>query len=182
MRTRYFKYLLLISIAGFVCALDQLTKMYIHIRLRVGDVIEVIPEFFNITYVRNPGAAFGFLSESHPMFRDIFFFLIPPIALVIVLSVLRSVANSDRIQITSLALIFGGAVGNYIDRVRAKLSGEGTQYVIDFLDFYYKDYSWPAFNVADISIVCGIGLLILVMIRDSKKALALSRRAKLSKQ
>lgn len=177
MRAKYFKYLLLVSIAGFVCALDQLTKMYIHIRLRVGDIIEVIPDFFNITYVRNPGAAFGFLSESHPVFRDIFFFLIPPIALVIVLSVLKSVANSDRIQITSLALIFGGAIGNYIDRVRAKLSGEGTQYVIDFLDFYYKEYSWPAFNVADISIVCGIGLLIVVMIRDSKRAFAQSKKA-----
>ena len=181
MRVKYFKYLLLVSISGFVCALDQLTKMYIHVRLRVGDIIEVIPEFFNITYVRNPGAAFGFLSESHPLFRDIFFFLIPPVALAIVLSVLRSVENSDRVQITSLALIFGGAIGNYIDRVRAKLSGEGTQYVIDFLDFYYKDYSWPAFNVADISIVCGIALLILVMIRDSKKALAASKKKKEAK-
>ncbi len=171
MSSKYFKYLLLVSISGFLCALDQLTKMYVHVSLRVGDVIEVIPDFFNITYVRNPGAAFGFLSESNPVFRDIFFFLIPPIALLVVISVLRSVENSDRIQITSLSLIFGGAIGNYIDRVRGKLSGEGTQYVIDFLDFYYKGYSWPAFNVADIGIVSGIILLIIVMIRDSKKAI-----------
>ena len=177
MKTGYFKYLLLASISGLVCALDQLTKMYIHISLRVGDVIEVIPEFFNITYVRNPGAAFGFLSESNPVFRDIFFFLIPPVALTIVISVLKTVENSDRVQITSLSLIFGGAIGNYIDRVRGKLSGENTQYVIDFLDFYYRDFSWPAFNVADISIVSGIILLILIMIRDSKKAWAAKKQS-----
>ena len=162
------KYLILLSISGTIIAIDQLTKMYIHTQFRVGESVTVIKNFFNITSVRNPGAAFGFLADTHPGFRDIFFLIVPPIALVIIITVLRTVSNKDKIQIIGLSLVFGGAIGNYIDRVRFR-------YVIDFLDFHYKNlYTWPAFNVADICIVSGIGLLILLMIRDAKQSKAQS--------
>lgn len=152
------KYLILLAVAGATIALDQATKMYIHTQFRLSESVSVIPDFFDITYVRNYGAAFGILSNSQPTFREIFFLSMPPIALIIILLILRGVPNNDRWQIFGLSLVFGGAIGNYIDRVRFR-------YVIDFLDFHYKSqFSWPAFNVADSAIVCGVGILLLHML------------------
>ena len=157
------KYFILTSISGAIIALDQLTKMYIYVYFRVGESAVVIPGFFNITSVRNPGAAFGFLASADSVFRDTFFMILPPVAMLIILFILKRVANDDTLQIVALSLIFGGAIGNYIDRIRF-------QHVIDFLDFHFKNYyTWPAFNVADICIVTGIGIFILLMIRDAKE-------------
>jgi signal peptidase II len=156
------KYLYLILISGFLVAFDQLIKIYIHTHFQLGESTEVIPSFFNITYVRNFGAAFGFLSESHPTFREIFFLTMPPIALLIILAILRGVAETDKLQIIALSSVFGGAIGNYIDRVRFR-------YVIDFLDFHINNkYSWPAFNIADMAIVGGVGLLLFLMVLEEK--------------
>lgn len=158
------KYLLLIAISGVMITLDQLTKMIIHTSYHLGESTTVVPGFFNITYVRNYGAAFGFLANVNPTFRELFFLSIPPIALIIILRVLKGVHDEDRIQILSLSLIFGGAIGNYIDRLRFR-------FVIDFLDFHYKNiYSWPAFNVADSAIVCGVAILLLLTVRQEKNA------------
>jgi signal peptidase II len=156
------KYLLLIAISGALITLDQVTKMFIHTGYRLGESKTVIQDFFNITYVRNYGAAFGFLANVEPAFREVFFLSIPPIALLIILRVLKGVSDEDRIQIFSLSVIFGGAIGNYIDRIRFR-------YVIDFLDFHYKGiYAWPAFNVADSAIVCGVSILLLLTIRSKE--------------
>lgn len=153
------KLTLLALISGFSIAMDQATKLWIHANFYLGQSIEVIPNFFNITYVKNPGAAFGFLANSNPFFRDMFFLIIPPVALVVIYMILRTVDVKDRIQIFALSCVFGGAIGNYIDRLRLR-------YVIDFLDFHYQNtYSFPAFNVADISIVTGICLLFLLSFR-----------------
>ena len=157
-----FKYVFLIAWSTFAVALDQLTKIYIHTRFQLGESITVIENFFNITYVRNPGAAFGFLAESHPDFREAFFLTIPPVAMVIILMILRGVSDKDRWQIFALSSIFGGAIGNYIDRLRFR-------YVIDFLDFHlYQKYSWPAFNVADSAIVVGVIILMVLMWLEKK--------------
>lgn len=157
------KYLLVLLIACFVIVIDQVTKIYIHTKFQLGESIVVIKDFFNFTYVRNYGAAFGFLAESHPTFREIFFLSMPPIAIIIIGMILRTVKDNDFLQISGLALICGGALGNYIDRLNYR-------YVIDFLDFHlYNKYSYPAFNIADSAIVCGVGILILVMILEKKK-------------
>ncbi|WP_413558736.1 signal peptidase II [Bdellovibrio sp. HCB209] len=158
------KYIWLVAIAGFLIALDQVTKLYVHTHFHLGESLPVIPNFFNFTYVRNFGAAFGFLAESHPSFRELFFLSMPPIALIIILGIMRGVKDDDTKQIIALSSIFGGAIGNYIDRVRFR-------YVIDFLDFHiYGKWSWPAFNVADMAIVGGVGLLLALMfIENSKK-------------
>lgn len=158
------RYLMLAAIAAFVIALDQLTKLYIHTHFDLGEYISVIPNYFNITYVRNTGAAFGFLRDSHETFRTLFFLSMPPLAMITILAIMRGVENSDRIQIVALSGIFGGAVGNYIDRIRFG-------FVVDFLDFHWRNqYSWPAFNVADSAIVCGVLVLILLMRRPVKAA------------
>lgn len=157
------KYIWLVLISGFLVAMDQLVKVYVHTHFHLGESVIVIPNFFNLTYVRNFGAAFGFLAESHPSFREIFFLSMPPIAMVIILGILRGVKDTDTKQIIALSSIFGGAIGNYIDRVRFR-------YVIDFLDFHlYNRWSWPAFNIADMAIVGGVGLLLLLMFLENKK-------------
>lgn len=157
------KWLLLVSISGFLIALDQLTKLYIHANFFVGQTVPVIPDIFHITYVRNPGAAFGFLAQSNPAFREAFFLLVPLIAVVIILNILRKVDETDKLQIIALSMIFGGAIGNYVDRIRLR-------YVIDFLDFHYKNvWTYPAFNVADSAIVTGVGILVLIMLRERKQ-------------
>jgi signal peptidase II len=151
------KYIWLAAISGFLVAFDQIVKLYVHTHFHLGESVAVIPNFFNLTYVRNFGAAFGFLAESHPSFRELFFLSMPPIALIIILGILRGVKDSDTKQIIALSCIFGGAIGNYIDRIRFR-------YVIDFLDFHlYGRWSWPAFNIADMAIVGGVGLLLLLM-------------------
>lgn len=157
------KYIWLVLISGLLVALDQLIKAYVHTHFHLGESVSVIPNFFNITYVRNFGAAFGFLAESHPSFRELFFLSMPPVALVIILAILRGVKDDDTKQIIALSSIFGGAIGNYIDRIRFR-------YVIDFLDFHlYNRWSWPAFNIADMAIVGGVGLLLLLMFIENKK-------------
>lgn len=163
------KYLVLATIAGFLVALDQLTKIYIHANFSLGESVPVIQDIFHITYVRNIGAAFGIFRDMPELFRTLFFLSMPPIAMIIILFMLKSVENSDRWQVFSLSAIFGGAIGNYIDRLRFG-------FVVDFLDFHYKDvWSYPAFNVADSAIVCGVILLLVLMTyrdRASKKAQA----------
>lgn len=167
------KYLSLCTLAGSIVALDQLTKMYIHANFTLGESVPVIQDIFHITSVRNIGAAFGIFRDASEIFRQIFFLSMPPIAMVIILTMLRNVENSDRWQIFALSMIFGGAVGNYIDRLRYG-------YVIDFLDIHYKDsWSYPAFNVADSTIVSGVCLLLLITyIRERHTRTIQSKSAK----
>lgn len=151
------KYLVLATVASFLVVLDQLVKIYVHANFQLGESVPVIQDIFHITYVRNTGAAFGIFREMPAWFRDGFFLSMPPLALIIILMMLRSVANNDHVQVLSLSMIFGGAIGNYIDRLRFG-------YVIDFLDFHYRDvWSYPAFNIADSAIVTGVCLLLLVL-------------------
>ena len=151
------KFLILATIACVVIVLDQLTKLYVHSGFALGESLPVVRDIFHITYVRNTGAAFGIFREMGELFRQLFFLSMPPIAMVIILVMLRNVESHDRWQIFALSLIFGGAVGNYIDRLRFG-------YVIDFLDFHYKEvWSYPAFNLADSAIVGGVGLLLVLM-------------------
>lgn len=158
------KYLVLATISGFLVALDQLTKIYIHANFSLGETVPVIQDIFHITYVRNIGAAFGIFRDMPEIFRQIFFLSMPPIAMLVILFMLKGVASSDRWQVFSLSLIFGGAIGNYIDRLRFG-------FVVDFLDFHYKNvWSYPAFNVADSAIVCGVILLLVIMTVRERQA------------
>jgi signal peptidase II len=161
------KYLVLAAIAGFIVAFDQLVNLYVHGNFQLGESVPVIRDIFSITYVRNTGAAFGIFHDYSEIFRRLFFFSMPPIALVVILFMLRTVESTDRWQILALSMIFGGAIGNYIDRLRFG-------FVVDFLDFHYKDvWSYPAFNVADSAIVGGVGLLLIMMtLRDRALARA----------
>lgn len=160
------RYVILVTFSAFLIALDQLAKMYIHLHFQLGESVPVISGLFNFTYVRNPGAAFGFLAQTHPQFRENFFLIMPPIALIIILAILRGVRDDDYWQTFALSSIFGGAIGNYLDRIQF-------HYVIDFLDFHWNEkYTWPAFNIADMAIVGGVGALLIMMALDARKAKA----------
>lgn len=151
------RYLVLCTIASAIVAFDQLVKIYVHGNFDLGESWPVIQDIFHITYVRNTGAAFGIFREAHELFRQIFFLSMPPLAMIIILTMMKSVPDSDRWQVFSLSLIFGGAIGNYIDRLRFG-------YVIDFLDVHYKNvWSYPAFNIADSAIVGGVMILLTIM-------------------
>lgn len=157
------KYLYLILITAIVVILDQITKMYINLNFRLGESVPVIQDIFHITYVRNTGAAFGLFSNASELFRTLFFLSLPPVAMLVIFMLLKNTPDKEKLQSIALCLVFGGALGNYIDRIRFR-------YVIDFLDFHYKNvWSYPAFNVADISIVCGVMVLFYFMFMEEWK-------------
>lgn len=152
-----FRFRLLLFVSLAVLALDQATKLYIDRRFSLYESVTVIENFFNITYVRNKGAAFGILADN--AFRVPFFITVACIAAVGILWYLRKLGEGQKLHVLALSLVFSGAVGNLIDRVRF---GE----VIDFLDVHWFQHHWPAFNVADSAICVGVGLLLLDMWRQ----------------
>ena len=147
--------------ATLIVIFDQVTKAWILSSMRLHESFAVIDGFFNITSVRNPGAAFGFLAGAPPLFRAVFFIAVTVGAIVLILYYLRISMIDDYPIILSLSLIFSGAAGNLIDRVRF---GE----VVDFLDVYIGSYHWPAFNVADSAITIGATVMIFAMLRRRK--------------
>lgn len=157
MKTRYTLFAI-ISVVGII--IDQITKIAIDRSMQLFDSIPVVENFFNITYVRNKGAAFSFLSNAS--WRLPFFITISAVAAVVILVAFRRLRDNQRLAHISLAMIFSGAVGNLIDRVRL---GE----VIDFLDVHWYRLHWPAFNVADSLICVGVFLLAVDMILEDKR-------------
>jgi signal peptidase II len=122
--------------------------------------ITVVENFFNITYIRNKGAAFGFLAETS--FRLPFFILVSIIAVVVIIGVFRKLRPEQTFTAIALSLIFAGALGNLIDRIRL---GE----VIDFIYVHWYAHYWPAFNVADSAICIGVFLLAIDMFLDERR-------------
>jgi signal peptidase II len=148
----------IISVIGLV--MDQVSKLYIDRTMALYQSIPVIDGFFNIFYIRNKGAAFSFLSQAS--WRLPFFIAISLIASLVILVAFGKLRNDQRLAQVSLAMIFSGAVGNLIDRLRL---GE----VIDFLQVYWKNLYWPAFNVADSFICVGVALLALDMLLEERR-------------
>lgn len=168
---------LLLALAVF--ALDQATKWIIKTRLELFETIPVLGEFFSITSVRNRGAAFGILQG-----QQAFFLIITVVFLVGISWYLHRMAKERKaLTATGLAMMLGGAVGNFIDRARY---GE----VVDFFKLHFRfsvfgldvDYVYPIFNVADIGIVLGAALVLLHALlewrRESKAAREAGEQAK----
>lgn len=152
------KYKILGVIMPLTLILDQLTKYIVLAKFSLHEVLPIIPGFFDFTYVRNTGAAFGILAQADPRFRIPFFFIVPVVALVAIFLVFRKIGDRDKKMAVALALVIGGALGNLIDRV---VFG----YVIDFLLFHWKyEYQFPAFNIADSAICVGVGILMLDLV------------------
>ena len=156
MKPRYTMFTIL-TIVGLL--LDQATKLYIDRTMQLFDSIPVLTDFFHITYVRNRGAAFSFLSNAS--WRLPFFIGITFVAAIAILVAFHKLRDDQKLAQVSLAMIFSGAIGNLIDRVRL---GE----VIDFLDAHWYRHHWPAFNVADSLICVGVFLLAVDMLLEDR--------------
>ena len=130
--------------------LDQVTKLYVRNNLPLHQKNEVIKDFFYFTHVENTGAAFGILKNGR------YFFIILTAAIVVVLVILMKKNHSGIFRLT-LSFIIAGAIGNWIDRV---FFG----HVTDFFDFYLFGYDYPVFNVADICVNIGAGLMMIYIL------------------
>ena len=147
----------LIAICIFTL-LDQLSKKQIVDYLKLGEKIEIIKNFFNITHVRNYGAGFSILQNAR-----LFLSLVSIIAIGVLAYLLVTTKKKNTLTTISYLMVISGALGNLLDRLR-----QG--YVVDFLDFKIFGWDYPVFNVADIFITVGCFLLILVSLKGEKDA------------
>lgn len=149
-----------LALALVIVLADQATKIAAERAFALGDSVP-ITSFFNLVLAYNKGAAFSFLADAGGWQKH--FLTVVGIGASLFILVLLSRHGTQRLFSVALSLILGGAIGNVVDRV---LYG----HVIDFLDFHYAGWHWPAFNVADSAIVCGAGLLILDELLRVRKA------------
>ncbi|CCQ09600.1 Lipoprotein signal peptidase [Pseudoalteromonas luteoviolacea B = ATCC 29581] len=141
-------------------ALDLATKYVVMNSMELGESIEILP-IFNFTYLHNYGAAFSFLSEAGGWQR----WFLSAIAVIIsgmLIYWLKKLKATEWHLCLAYSFVLGGAIGNLVDRL---VHG----YVVDFLHFYYQNWHYPSFNIADMAIVGGAGLLILDAFRSSDK-------------
>jgi signal peptidase II len=150
-----------------IVGLDQFTKYLVCESLPLHHQKEVVKNFFHIVHVRNPGIAFGMLTQEGAKYRIPMLILVSAVAIFIICYFLYQIKDGSWLQIACFSLLLGGAIGNLIDRFRI---GE----VIDFLDVHwYSAFHWPAFNVADSAITIGIvllGLDTLLSMKNKKPA------------
>jgi signal peptidase II len=140
-----------------IVAIDQLTKAVVRLMLPLGESRRIIPEFLDLTHVHNTGAAFGLLNAADFPYKPIVMIAIAAIALVAIAAYATQLGFHERMARFGLALILGGAFGNLIDRAIAG-------YVVDFVDVYWGNTHFWAFNVADSAISIGAILVLLDMI------------------
>jgi signal peptidase II len=139
------------GISAVVIALDLYTKHLIEAAFAYGDML-TINSFFDLVRYHNQGAAFSFLADAGGWQK--WFFSGISVVATIVITYLIQKHRTEKLFCVGLALVLGGAIGNLYDRVTLG-------YVVDFLNFHYRDIYWPAFNVADSAICIGVGSLLL---------------------
>ncbi len=151
------KWKLVLSWLVPIIVLDQLTKIIVDRTMPLHHSIPIVDGFFSLTYVRNTGAAFGIFAGSHEVFRLPFLIGVSILAIGFIFVMLKRLRDDATGLITALTFILAGAIGNLIDRL---LHGE----VIDFLDVYYSNYHWPAFNLADSFITVGVTITLFYLV------------------
>lgn len=144
-------------IALIAIVLDQLTKWLVVKNMELGESIPIIENFFYLTSHRNIGAAWGILAGQMT-----FFYIITVIVIGFIVYYIQKYAKDNKWLGLSLALVLGGAIGNFIDRLFRKE-------VVDFFDFYIFNYNYPIFNIADSCLVVGVIMLIIITIREDSK-------------
>ena len=141
-------------IAGAIVALDQAAKAMVRSRFELHESIEIIPGFFNLTRVHNYGAAFGLMNAADFPFKTVILSMVAAGALLALTVYASTLPVEQLLARIGLALIVGGAAGNLIDRLSAG-------FVVDFVDVYWRDWHFWAFNVADAAITVGVAFMIL---------------------
>jgi signal peptidase II len=151
---------LFVGILAGVVALDLVTKLVVMRTIGLYHTIDVIGSYVRLTYIHNPGAAFGI--DVGPYSRVVFLVL-SVIALIALAAMYWFTPAADRIRLTAIALICGGAVGNLLDRIRSAAG------VVDFIDVGIGDVRWPVFNVADIAVTTGAVILALSLWKEERR-------------
>ncbi len=152
-------------LAVLVVLLDRWSKRLVAARLSMYEHIQIIPGLFRITHTENTGAAFSLFADSPSHWKTTMLIAFSLVAMIVVSILLWKQNRPLTMTGIALSLILGGAVGNLWDRIAAGR-------VVDFLDFYYKQYHWPVFNLADSAIVVGASLLVLEIIFGQSKVTA----------
>ncbi|MCB1869510.1 MAG: lipoprotein signal peptidase [Gammaproteobacteria bacterium] len=147
-----------------VVIFDQVSKQLVESNFLVFEVEPVLP-YLNLTLVYNEGAAFSFLSDQDGWQRWFFILIGLMVSLVLIIWISRLAAN-QRLGAVALSLVVGGALGNILDRL---FFG----HVVDFIDLYYGDWHWPAFNVADSAITLGVILMLVQTVREEYRGRAM---------
>lgn len=140
--------------------LDLLTKYVVTQNFELYESVNILP-IFNLTYARNTGAAFSFLAD-HDGWQKYFFIVLAIVISAVLVYFLKKNSASQKLQNSAYALIIGGALANMVDRAY-------NGFVVDFFDFYWQDWHYPVFNVADIAICIGAGLLALDAFKNPEK-------------
>jgi signal peptidase II len=149
-----------VMVVGSVLAVDLITKLAIQQSLHLYEQVSIIGDYLRLTYIYNPGAAFGIQLGPHS--RAVFMVL-SVVALVLLGGMYWNTPIYDRVRLTAISLVCGGAVGNLVDRIR---SPHG---VVDFLDVGVGDIRWPVFNLADVAVTTGAILLALSLWREERQ-------------
>ena len=155
------KYLFLFVISSSLIVVDQYTKFMITLHIPLSYSVNVVEGFFNLTHVRNSGVAFGIFSEQNSQLKPYLLIFVSIIAIIAILVIFHQTGKEKRLVQGGLVLVFSGAIGNLIDRVLHKE-------VIDFIDIFFNNRHWPAFNVADACITIGVMLLAVDLLVNSK--------------
>ena len=151
------KYIIFFIAFFLVFVPDRLTKWLVGVCIAPGEYISVMPGFFDLVNVRNRGAAFGFLNRADIEWQFWLFLGATLIAAAVIFIMLRGI-RQQPLLVLGLGMILGGAVGNLVDRLQSRA-------VLDFLDFYWRGWHWPAFNVADMGICAGAFLACIASFR-----------------
>ncbi len=156
------KYLFLFVISSSLIVVDQYTKFMITLHIPLSYSINVVEGFFNLTHVRNSGVAFGIFSEQNSQLKPYLLIFVSIIAIIAILVIFHQTGKEKRMVQGGLVLVFSGAIGNLIDRILHKE-------VIDFIDIFFNNRHWPAFNLADACITIGVMLLAVDLLLSSKE-------------
>jgi signal peptidase II len=148
---------LYLGVVGFVLVLDLVTKLIAQQVLPPYRPVPVLGDFFRLTYIYNPGAAFGLNVGGASRW---IFLVLALVAVVVLFLMYRSTPVQDRLRLWAICLVTGGALGNVIDRIRSPRG------VVDFFDFGIGHLRWPVFNIADIAVTCGAILLAVSLWRE----------------
>lgn len=150
------RYWLVLVVASLVFAADLATKAVVEATIPLHRSIPVVDGFLSLVHLRNKGAAFSLLADAPAALRVPFFLFVSAAAVAVVIALVRRLEDRQWGLAIALALVLGGAAGNLVDRIRY---GE----VVDFILVYWRDWHWPAFNVADSAISVGVAVLVWAM-------------------
>ncbi len=153
---------MLLFVTAPVVLIDQLSKIYVRAHFSLNQTLPLIPGWLDLTYTRNPGAAFSLFATMPQWFRHGFFLAISVAAIVVLTALMARRTTPARIA-AAFALVLGGTIGNLIDRLSRGL-------VTDFIYFHHASFSYPVFNIADSAITVGVAMILLFTWLDDRAA------------